>query len=266
MLIKRMVSGAILLMLAVICIYFGGFFLWGAGFLVAMIGISEISGVMDLEPKKKKIAWAGTVICYLLLPVCPEMLRIVIFAADIVGLAVMGAHVIRYPEYELGTDRFARFMIIYPGIMSSCTYMVRNMPDGLLLAYLVMAASWGCDTMAYVTGMTLGRLGNHHPFPVLSPKKSVEGCIGGVLGAAVIGALLARYMGGSVTWAVMITAAGAVAGELGDLAASSIKRKYGKKDYSNLIAGHGGVMDRFDSTLFSGALIFCIALVRIWLR
>lgn len=260
MLIQRIISGALLLIMAIYSIHTGGVLLWGVCCAVGLLGIREIASVTEQKTAQSGAAYAAVAVYYLLLlndGICDSM-RMLVFAAVAVGVAVMSMHVLRYPDFVIDKRAFVPLMIVYPGIMSSCLYLLRRMPDGLILAYLVMIASWGSDTLAYVTGMTLGK---HHPFPVLSPKKSVEGCIGGIAGSAAIGGALAAAMSRPVLETALAAAVGAVASQLGDLAASSIKRRYGKKDYGHLIAGHGGVMDRFDSTLFAGALIYCWAVI-----
>ena len=102
--------------------------------------------------------------------------------------------------------------------------------------------------------------------PILSPKKSIEGAVGGIMGSAIVGALYGYFVVESVvveqsiTWIfVVISAAGAVISQVGDLAASAIKRNQEIKDYGKLIPGHGGVMDRFDSVIFTAPIIYFLA-------
>ncbi len=104
----------------------------------------------------------------------------------------------------------------------------------------------------------------------MSPKKSIEGAIGGILGSAIVGALYGYFVVESVvveqnvTWVfVVISAVGAVISQVGDLAASAIKRNQEIKDYGKLIPGHGGVMDRFDSVIFTAPMIYFLTLLLI---
>lgn len=119
--------------------------------------------------------------------------------------------------------------------------------DGSPWIYLVWVLSFGTDTFAYLVGVTLGR---HKLIPKLSPHKSVEGAIGGVLGASLLAYLFCLYFHKpySLAFASMVIFA-SVASQFGDLLASKIKRKTGIKDYSHILPGHGGFLDRFDSTL-----------------
>ena len=95
--------------------------------------------------------------------------------------------------------------------------------------------------------------------PVLSPKKSVEGAVGGVIGAALLGTVYGAATGGPMMEYALICAVGALISMVGDLAASAIKRNQEIKDYGTLIPGHGGILDRFDSVIFTAPVIYFLA-------
>ena len=123
-----------------------------------------------------------------------------------------------------------------------------------LLVWLVIFSAFGSDIFAYFTGFLLGR---HKLCPAISPKKTVEGAIGGVLGSVLICGIFGWVViPGIAVHCLIIGALGAVFSQLGDLTASIFKRKMGIKDYGNLIPGHGGVMDRIDSILFTAPLVY----------
>ena len=133
------------------------------------------------------------------------------------------------------------------------------------MVWLIFISSWICDTCAYLTGMAIGK---HKLAPVLSPKKSIEGAIGGVVGSALVGALFAWLFlipetgSDAMIWVVaLISAAGAVISQVGDLSASAIKRNHDIKDYGKIIPGHGGIMDRFDSVLFTAPVIYFLSVI-----
>lgn len=137
--------------------------------------------------------------------------------------------------------------------------------QGLYFTLLSFAAAWLNDTFAFFTGSLFGR---HKLCPAISPKKTVEGAVGGVVGSVALSLLLsglyaayaAPAMGDplSLRWLSLglFLPVGAAAGILGDLSASVIKRQCGIKDYSNVMPGHGGIMDRFDSWLFVAPLLY----------
>ena len=136
---------------------------------------------------------------------------------------------------------------------------------GVALITLAFAIAYGCDILAYLGGRTFGR---HKLCPTVSPKKTVEGAVAGVAGG-VLFALACRAvfvhalhmpMPG-VPAAVLLGQIGSYAGQIGDLTASLLKRYSGIKDYGKLFPGHGGVMDRFDSVIFTLIVIYCYTLV-----
>lgn len=154
-----------------------------------------------------------------------------------------------------------KFVQVLAGIFAvvaipySFSAFLRMEASGIHRAYLLLPfiLSFACDTFAYFAGLTLGK---HKLAPKVSPKKTVEGSIGGILGNVVCGLLFAfvmdRWFGGSVGYAPMVVLAllcGVVA-QVGDLSFSLIKREFGVKDYGHLFLEHGGVLDRFDSVLF----------------
>jgi phosphatidate cytidylyltransferase len=138
---------------------------------------------------------------------------------------------------------------------------LRLFENGWFFVLIPFIIAFITDGGAYFTGVFFGK---HHPFPNVSPKKTVEGCIGGIMtGVAamvVYGVIL--YLGANMRvsfWALALY--GLVAGivtELGDLAFSLIKREFAIKDYGNLIPGHGGVLDRFDSMIFAAPVIYML--------
>ena len=106
-------------------------------------------------------------------------------------------------------------------------------------------------------------MGKHKMTPELSPKKTKEGAVGGILGAALLGAIYGAVTGGTVWAYALICAVGGMISMIGDLSASAIKRNQGIKDYGDLIPGHGGILDRFDSVIFTAPNIYflCVTLI-----
>ena len=145
-------------------------------------------------------------------------------------------------------------------VMLSFVYLIRDMKHGLVLVLLIFVSSWINDTCAYFVGRALGK---HKMAPVLSPKKSIEGLIGGIMGAGIFGAVFGilfnsyvEQMNYAPLLFAVIGAVGALPAVIGDLAASAIKRNNDIKDYGKLIPGHGGILDRFDSIIFTAPIIY----------
>ncbi len=151
------------------------------------------------------------------------------------------------------------FGMFYVVLMLSYIYQVRDMEDGKYVVWLIFLCSWGCDTCAYLVGVMFGK---HKMAPVLSPKKSVEGGIGGVAGAALLGFIYAYIFQEHIALEhplilfPAVCAVGGLISQIGDLAASGIKRNHEIKDYGTLIPGHGGILDRFDSVIITAPIIY----------
>ncbi|WP_055108429.1 phosphatidate cytidylyltransferase [Paenibacillus ihumii] len=136
----------------------------------------------------------------------------------------------------------------YVGIGFSAIAMTRITPDGhgVFWTFLMLAAIWSSDAGAYFTGR---RFGKNKLWPAISPNKTVEGAIGGVVLAVVAAVLFSLFSGGllSIGRALLLGVSAAVVGQLGDLIQSAYKRVYGVKDTGKLLPGHGGILDRCDS-------------------
>lgn len=147
--------------------------------------------------------------------------------------------------------------VLYVGVLGAHLVLLRNRADGISWLIVMLAATFSTDTGAYAVGRLIGR----HPFaPRISPKKTWEGALGGLaigaLGASI--AMLVREpeirRGGQVLIAVALP----VAAITGDLLESAIKRRIGVKDMSNILPGHGGFLDRLDSILLTGPVLYWI--------
>ena len=140
--------------------------------------------------------------------------------------------------------------------------------DGAYMVVLVFLSALGNDTLAYCAGRLFGK---HKMSPRLSPKKTIEGAVGGVVwataAAVVFGIIAEKYftLDQAATGPIcaIIGVFGSIMSQIGDLAASSFKRMVGIKDYGNLIPGHGGILDRFDSVLFTAPVVYYVMLFSI---
>ncbi len=120
--------------------------------------------------------------------------------------------------------------------------------------WLIFTSAFITDSAAYFSGMLFGK---HKLMPEVSPKKTIEGAIGGVVGSLVSAGIIGYFVDSSmIVHFIIIGTLGSLAGQMGDLIASAIKRKLEIKDFSNLIPGHGGVLDRFDSVLFTAPVVY----------
>ncbi len=136
---------------------------------------------------------------------------------------------------------------LYVGFLLSYGVLLRQLPLGDRWLYLALGVTWATDTSAYFVGRTLGR---HSFFRQVSPRKTLEGALGGVVCGALAGTAFSLLFGWEPARIVPLALLASVAAEAGDLAESFIKRQLGTKDAGSLIPGHGGVMDRLDSLIF----------------
>ncbi|MEQ2129591.1 phosphatidate cytidylyltransferase [Caldanaerobacter subterraneus KAk] len=161
-------------------------------------------------------------------------------------------------KYTLKDYAVTLMGIVYIPLLFLYIQKIRCLPHGLYTVWLVFIVSWITDTFAYFTGKFLG---NHKLAPDLSPKKTVEGAIGGLLGSTLASFLFVWiFPQTNITpyEALIVGSFGSLIAQAGDLAASFIKRNCYIKDFGNVIPGHGGILDRFDSILFASPFVYFI--------
>lgn len=256
---QRVISGAVLVVILAITLYFGGIVTCGFMALVSLVGIMELLRVYGVNKKTPGIVcYLATVLYYIAIYL--DRMDIIVPMMVVYLLVMLAVYVLTFPTYS-DKQIMAAFMdFFYVSVMLSFVYLIRNMEHGLVLVLLIFVSSWINDTCAYFVGRALGK---HKMAPVLSPKKSIEGLIGGIVGAGVFGAvfgiLFDKYVD-TMNYApllfAVVGAVGALPAVIGDLAASAIKRNNDIKDYGKLIPGHGGILDRFDSIIFTAPIIY----------
>ena len=269
----RLFSGIILLAILITVIVLNGIWLQIFTLFISVVGFAELIKACGVRREKEKIALPEAVgylgiIGFDLLLFFGSREDFKNFSLAVIILTVMGmllCYVLTFPAYNAGQIMSATFAYFYAPVLLTYIYQTRNLPGGKYAVWLIFCASWACDTCAYAVGMLIGK---HKMAPVLSPKKSIEGAVGGIVGAALVGYLYALVLakGGLLPHGTkelfvypLICAVGAVLSQAGDLAASGIKRNYGIKDYGRLIPGHGGIMDRFDSVIVTAPMIYYLA-------
>lgn len=260
---ERLISGIILVIILIATVGYGGNVLFAVAGLISLIGMSELYKVVHVEKKSLGIVgYLGAVGYYALLFFQKTEWMTMLALALLVLL--MAVYVFSYPDYVADQVMTVFFGFFYVAVMLSFVYQTRMLPDGGIVVWLIFLSSWGCDTCAYCVGVLIGK---HKMAPKLSPKKSVEGGVGGVIGAALLGVLFAL---GANHWAdagvnvlhyALICGVGGMISQIGDLAASGIKRNHDIKDYGKLIPGHGGILDRFDSVIFTAPIIYYLTVL-----
>ena len=233
-----------LVMMAALCLLSG----IAAGELMKCVGVKgkSLFNVLTIAAAACTVEWYYD---------RPELIALlwVVYVAAAFACAIVKASEIKVVQVLAGL--FAVIAIPY-----SFSAFLRIQAMGLHRAYLLLPfiLSFACDTFAYFAGLTFGK---HKLAPKVSPKKTVEGSIGGICGNVVCGLLFAfvmdRFFGGSIGYGAMAILAFccSIVAQIGDLSFSLIKREFGVKDYGRLFLEHGGVLDRFDSVLFVAPVI-----------
>lgn len=147
--------------------------------------------------------------------------------------------------------------IAYIPLLLSFISFTCHLTNGLHFVWYILAGAWVTDSFAYLVGCKFGK----HKFSEISPKKSIEGCVGGVIGCALFYFAYTYYLksiGVELNYLVMIVlgALVSVISQIGDLAASSVKRYCGEKDFGTIMPGHGGILDRFDSVIMIAPFVY----------
>ena len=258
----RLISGIVLVALALALIITGGDVLFASLLIISFIGMFELYRIFQIE--KSAAGFVG----YLFAVLFYMNLRYPFFADSMILViaflvVLMSVYVFTYPKYKTEQILAAFFGVFYTAVMLSYIYQTRMLEKGAYIVWLIFLCSWGSDTCAYCVGVLFGK---HKMSPKLSPKKSIEGAVGGVLGAMLL-TLLYTWIFREPMQMTMeerillscISGVGALISMIGDLAASAVKRNYEIKDYGKLIPGHGGILDRFDSVIFTAPIVYYLA-------
>ena len=257
--IKRVMSALLGFPLVVLILTFGNKYVVDVFLaLVAMLGMQEYFNAVAKE--SKPVRWVGYLSCvsialvHILPQYVPEYLlkNILLITIPLINLILFAHVIITNMKINFKDIAYTLFGIIYVIGCIIFLALLRGIQNGRILIWYAIIAAWGTDIFAYVIGKRFGK----HKFSEVSPKKSIEGCIAGIIGAVVIAVLYTLAINKifelqySYLFVVIVTAILSMIGQVGDFAASSIKRYVDIKDYSNLIPGHGGMLDRIDSLMF----------------
>lgn len=246
----RIISGLIGLAILLVVLYSGGMVFKGTILAITLVGLYEYHRAIEGLKDKYIVSYMN------------YLFAIALFFKDILGMEdylgeilflyaiAVAMHMVLKRDTTLKDVSYSLFGGIYVAFFLSHLYSF----EGSMLIWLIFIVAWMTDTFAYFTGMFFGK---HKLCPHLSPKKTVEGALGGVVGAAVSAVVFSLYFKVNGVFLIGIMAVfGSVISQIGDLTASRIKRIAGIKDYGNLMPGHGGVLDRFDSIIFASPFIY----------
>ncbi|MEK6263340.1 MAG: phosphatidate cytidylyltransferase [Clostridium sp.] len=253
--------GALILAPLIIFLFLGGDYLKYLVMLISLFGMYELYKV-SRKKHYKPIGLIGYILCIIYYVNMgndfSSSFNVYILIASILLLLCIP---IFYTKYNFVDISLTIFAFLYVAVFFSFIVFINNKTYGGYLVWIIFISSWGCDTAAYYSGRILGKGGKHKLCPKVSPNKTIEGSIGGLIGSAIgctiYGYIISQYgVPIELYHYFIIGIIGGIFGQFGDLIASSIKRFVGAKDYSNLIPGHGGILDRFDSILFVSVVVF----------
>ncbi len=255
----RIISSIVAIPLLIFFIVWGGVPLYLAVLVISLIGMYEL--YKAVSGRIKIVHFAGFIMeCVYINSIMNESIPLpdLRITGCIFLLFILFVMVVFNKTTNIVDASVTVFGVLYVGLLLSLICYIRDF--SLMFAWLPFIFAFGSDTGAYFIGCKFGK---HKLAPDLSPKKSVEGAVGGVVSAMILsglyGLVCSRLF--SLTYAFIIYfalmgALGSVMGQFGDLAASAIKRYTGIKDFGWLMPGHGGVLDRFDSVLFTLPLVY----------
>ncbi len=171
-------------------------------------------------------------------------------------LVIILAHFFIKPhKYSIINIAITIFIAIYIGHFLSFLIEMRSLPNGKLLLVFSLFCTWVNDTLAYLVGINFGK---KHPFPYLSPNKTLEGAIGGAIGGGICAVAFYSAIPLQLFHLFLLGFIAAIFGQIGDLFESLIKRNFEVKDSGTLLPGHGGILDCIDSILFSIPILYYI--------
>lgn len=249
----RILSGLIMLPLLVI-LYLGGYVLLAACLVIGVMGIREFYGGFEKMGVKPSfpVACTAAVALYVINLFAEKYEWYMLWFFGVVAASLLYLFNMEKRRLE---DAMATITGVFYVVFFSfhVTLVEQSGPYGNMV-WLIVITAFGTDIMAYFSGYLLGK---HKLCPSISPKKTIEGSVGGILGSVILSGVFGYiFMPEYLIHCVVIGALGGVISQLGDLTASVFKRKMGIKDYGNLIPGHGGILDRFDSVLFTGPMVY----------
>ncbi len=251
----RIISGIILAAIVLAATWYGGS---GFRLLAAVIGLlvyyewSTISDLHSRDPQGNALGWLGLVLIAGATALSESVYSIEVLAAFVAVTAIMVA--IRGKSWWLPGG------IFYSGLTAIALAEIRDDDfRGFVLMLFVFATVWATDIFAYFVGRAIG---GPKLAPSISPGKTWSGAIGGAIAAVIAGtAVVWSFFSAEDLWIPLLALVLSVCSQIGDLFESFVKRKFGVKDSSHLIPGHGGVMDRVDGLIFACFAAFLLAIV-----
>lgn len=259
---QRIITAVVALIFFIPLVAIGGMPLQALAAAMAGVGVYELFNMKGLEIKSLEGVLAILAAVILVLPKAtwfnflPETMTNMTLFYTVIMLILM-VPVFSKNSYTFDDAAFPVIVSLYVGFGFQNFTLARE--SGVPVLMLALLIVWSTDIGAYFCGMKFGK---HKLAPHISPNKTIEGALGGVICAMVVAAIyvLIWPMSYSIWVMLPLTALFSVVGQMGDLVQSAYKRHYGVKDSGNILPGHGGILDRFDSLLFVFPLMHLVGL------
>jgi len=254
MLKMRILSAIVGIPILLGILYLGGIYAQALFILIGILALYEFYRMMDANSYQPLygVGYVWLMVFAISGVIAPYCLP-VFYAIILVGILYA---VILYPKHKIIDIALSLMVPAYLGFMLSFAVRIAELPHSFSIYVFSLLLTWGNDTGGYMFGRLWGK---HKLAPLLSPKKTWEGSAGGVLLAAIVAVLFFKgFFWANYSWLKVlgIIILGSVAAQAGDLFISLIKRYFGFKDSGNIIPGHGGILDRFDSFFLLIPLVY----------
>lgn len=252
----RIISGIVMGLIVASVLTVG--FLWAPFIISVALGLLAGAAVYELlhnaaDIKNKYVVFGAVVYAFIGVVVGYYNFYAVVVATVLYGIFAAVMILINHKDFNFGKIS-AMYALPLPYTMAFYLLLgIINHNNGIYYLLLLLNFSCVCDMGAYFTGVTIGK---HKLCPEISPNKTVEGAIGGIISSVVFSVVISLLFNKFSLAVILLTVPFCIIGMIGDLFASVIKRSVGLKDYSNLIPGHGGIMDRFDSIIMIAPFMF----------
>lgn len=255
--IKRTLGGVAILLILLLMTFFGHNALSIGVTIFSVIAIKEMSNALanvNLNPP-----WGLLIVCDLIIMIGAYSWYSEFYTMAIIFSIVLVLIYMTFNQKSSIQDVFASlFILMYvPVLMGN----ILRIADQRYIWMLYISA-WGSDTFAYLVGSLFGKHKIEN-IKHISPNKTIEGSIGGIVGAVILNLIFSKYSSLDIptSYIVVFSIIAAFLSQVGDLVASFIKRKTNIKDFGDLIPGHGGIMDRFDSMIFIAPLLYLLSII-----
>ncbi len=252
MLKTRVITALVGVPVVLACGYWGGAPLFVLLAALSLLAMGEFWGMLGEKGVRGLRALSGAAAVAMVAAGVAGREDVLAAVLAVSVILALGVQVFRRSAYTVVDAHATLAGLVYLGYLNAYPGLLRHL--GLWPLALAVGVTWATDTAAYFTGMAIGR---RKLCPDLSPGKTIEGAVGGMIAAVVFGGLGGVYLAGlSVAGAAAFGLVTGAAAQVGDLAESALKRSCGIKDSGRLLPGHGGVLDRFDSLLFSAPVAY----------